>query len=63
MAQGGGAMDSIVWIITLFLLGSLGGLVVMTPMGFSQSAGAIFGGVNSWATTLSGSGYKGKGGG
>jgi hypothetical protein len=63
MAQGGGAMDSIVWIITLFLLGSLGVLVVMNPKGFSKSAGAIFGGFNSWATTLSGSGYKGKGGG
>lgn len=63
MASGGGVMDSITWIITLFLLGSLGVLVVMNPKGFSQSAGAVFQGFNSWGTTLSGSGYKGKGGG
>jgi hypothetical protein len=51
--------DSVVWVITLLLLGSLGVLIVMHPKGFSQSAGAVFGGFNSWATTLSGSGYKG----
>jgi hypothetical protein len=51
--------DSVVWIISLLLLGSLGVLIVKNPKGFSQSAGAVFGGFNSWATTLSGSGYKG----
>lgn len=51
--------DSVVWVLTLLLLGSLGVLVVMHPAGFSQSAGTVFKGFNSWATTLSGSGYKG----
>ena len=51
--------ESAVWIITLFLLGALGVLIVMHPKGFSTSAGTVFSGFNSWATTLSGSGYKG----
>lgn len=50
--------DSIVWIITLFLLGSIGVLIIMNPGGFTKSAGAVFGGFNSWGQTLSGSGYK-----
>lgn len=57
----GNAGDSIVWIITLFLMGALGVLIIMHPQGFSTSAGTIFQGFNSWATTLSGSGYKGAG--
>lgn len=51
--------ESLVWIVTLFLLGSLGVLVVMHPNGFATSAGTVFKGFNLWATTLSGSGYKG----
>lgn len=58
---GGKVTDGVIWIITLFLLGSLGVLIVMHSAGFAQSAGAVFGGFNSWATTLSGSGYKGAG--
>lgn len=53
--------DGIIWILTLFLLGSLGVLIIMHPKGFSTSAGTVFKGFNLWATTLSGSGYKGKG--
>jgi hypothetical protein len=50
--------DSVVWIITLFLLGSLGVLVIMHPKSFSTASGAVFGGFNSWGKTLTGSGYK-----
>jgi hypothetical protein len=52
-------LDAMVWIITLFLLGSIGVLIIMNPKGFNTSAGTIFSGFNTWATTLSGSGYKG----
>lgn len=51
-----------VWhIITLFLLGALGVLVVTHPKGFSAAAGSIFTGFNSWANTLSGANVKGAG--
>lgn len=51
-----------VWhIITLFLLGALGVLVVTHPKGFSQSAGTIFTGLNGWANTLSGANIKNAG--
>jgi hypothetical protein len=51
------AGDSIVWLITLLMLGALGVLIIMNPHGFSVSAGTIFKGFNSWATTLSGTNY------
>ena len=54
------ATDAIVWILTLLMLGALGVLIVMNPGGFSQSAGTVFSGFGSWATILSGSGYKGS---
>jgi hypothetical protein len=53
--------DYIVWIITLFLLGSIGVLIIMHPKGFATSAGTVFSGFNSWGNTLSGNGYKGAG--
>ncbi len=52
--------DAVVWIITLLMLGALGVLIVMNPAGFSKSAGTVFSGFGSWATILSGSGYKGS---
>lgn len=52
--------DTIVWILTLLMLGALAVLVVMNPGGFSKSAGTVFSGFGSWATILSGSGYKGS---
>lgn len=48
----------ITWIITLFLMGALGVLVIMNPLGFASAGGTIFQGFNSWAQTLTGSGYK-----
>lgn len=49
-----------VWhIITLFLLGALGVLIVTHAKGFSQAAGTVFGGFNSWANTLTGASIKG----
>jgi hypothetical protein len=48
----------ITWIITLFLMGALGVLVIMNPSGFATAGGTIFGGFNQWAQTLTGSGYK-----
>lgn len=50
-------MKDIAWIITLFLLGSIAVLIIKNPQGFSQAAGSIFGGFNSWGHTLTGSGY------
>lgn len=50
--------ESVVWILTLLLLGALGVLIVMRPYGFSKSAGTVFKGFGGWAQTLSGSGYK-----
>lgn len=47
----------IAWIVTLFLLGALGVLVIMNPIGFASAGGTIFGGLNSWAQTLSGASY------
>lgn len=52
--------DAVVWIITLFLLGALGVLVIMHPNNFSTAAGTVFGGFNTWGQTLSGSGYGTK---
>ena len=49
------------WIITLFLLGAIGVLIIMHPKGFALSAGTVFTGFNSWAQTLSGNAYKGAG--
>lgn len=48
-------------IITLFLLGALGVLIVTHPKGFSQAAGTIFTGFNSWGNTLTGANVKGAG--
>lgn len=45
------------WIITLFLLGAIGVLIIKNPNGFASAAGSIFGGFNSWAQTLTGTGY------
>jgi len=50
-------MKDVAWIITLFLLGAIGVLIIMNPKGFSKAAGSIFGGFNSWGQTLTGSGY------
>lgn len=47
----------VAWIITLLLLGALGVLIIKNPAGFSTASGAVFGGFNSWARTLTGSGY------
>lgn len=55
MAQG--ATGDVVWIITLFLLGSIAVLIIKNPGGFAQAAGSVFGGFNSWGKTLTGSGY------
>ena len=51
------AMKDVTWIITLFLLGSIGVLIIKNPKGFATSAGTIFTGFNSWGQTLTGSGY------
>lgn len=48
----------IAWIVTLFLLGAIGVLIIMNPTGFASAGGTVFGGLNSWAQTISGSGYK-----
>jgi hypothetical protein len=50
-------VKDISWIITLFLLGAIGVLIIKNPKGFSSAAGSIFGGFNSWGQTLTGSGY------
>ena len=50
-------MKDVAWIITLFLLGAIGVLIIKNPQGFATSAGAIFGGFNSWGKTLTGTGY------
>lgn len=47
----------ITWIITLFLLGALGVLIIMNPFGFASAGGTVFGGLNSWAQTLTGQSY------
>lgn len=52
--------DSVVYIISLFLIGSLIVLAVTHPQGFSTAAGTIFGGFNSWGQTLSGQGNAGR---
>jgi hypothetical protein len=57
---GSNAGDAIVWLLTLLLLGALAVLVIMNPGGFSKSAGTVFKGFGSWATTLSGSNYGKK---
>jgi hypothetical protein len=59
MAQQGGVVSDVSWIITLFLLGAIGVLIIKNPIGFSASAGTIFSGFNSWGQTLTGSGYSG----
>lgn len=53
------AAQDVAWIITLFLLGAIGVLIIKNPIGFSQSAGTIFTGIGGWGTTLTGTGYKG----
>lgn len=50
--------DTVVWVLTLLLLGSLAVLVIMNANGFSTAAGTVFTGFNSWAQTLSGAGYS-----
>lgn len=45
------------WIITLFLLGAIGVLIIKNPNGFASAAGSLFGGFNSWGQTLTGTGY------
>lgn len=50
-------MKEVSWIITLFLLGAIGVLIIKNPNGFASAAGSIFGGFNSWGQTLTGSGY------
>jgi len=49
--------DSVVWIITLLLLGAIGVLIIKNPQSASIAFGSIFKGFNSWAQTLTGSGY------
>lgn len=49
---------SVAWVITLFLLGAIGVLIIMNAKSFATVAGSIFGGFNSWGQTLTGSGYK-----
>lgn len=56
MADRGIGAD-IAWIITLFLLGALGVLVIMNADNFKTVAGAVFSGFNTWGQTLTGSGY------
>lgn len=51
-------MKDVAWIITLFLLGAIGVLIIMNAKNFSIAAGSIFSGFNSWGQTLTGSGYK-----
>lgn len=53
-------MKDVAWVITLFLLGAIGVLIIMNARGFSLAAGSIFSGFNSWGQTLSGSGYVSK---
>lgn len=50
-------MKDVTWIITLFLLGSIGVLIIMNPGKFAIALGSVFSGFNSWGQTLSGSGY------
>jgi hypothetical protein len=50
-------MKEVSWIITLFLLGAIGVLIIKNPNGFASAAGSIFGGFNSWGQTLTGTGY------
>jgi hypothetical protein len=50
-------MKDVAWVITLFLLGAIAVLIIKNPGGFSQAAGSIFTGFNSWGQTLTGSGY------
>jgi len=52
-----GVGGDIVWIITLFLLGAIGVLIIKNPGGFAAASGSIFGGFNSWGKTLTGTGY------
>ena len=49
--------ESVWWIVTLFLLGAIGVLIIMNPAGFAQAAGSIFTGFGGWGQTLTGSGY------
>lgn len=48
----------IFWVITLFLLGAIGVLIIMNPNGFASAGGTLFSGINSLGVTLSGSGYR-----
>lgn len=56
MKQGG----SVAWIITLFLLGAIGVLIIMNAGNFAIVAGSVFSGFNTWGQTLSGSGYRNR---
>lgn len=49
---------SVVWVLTLLLLGALGVLIIMNASSASTVFGTVFTGFNSWAQTLSGSGYQ-----
>lgn len=50
-------------IVTMLILGSLVVLVIMNPKGFSSDVAATGGFITAESTILTGSGYKGKGGG
>lgn len=54
------AGEAVVWVLTLFLLGAIGVLIIMNPKGFQTAAGTVFTGFNTWGQTLSGSGYNTK---
>jgi hypothetical protein len=49
---------SVAWVITLFLLGAIGVLIIMNAKNFAVVAGSVFTGFNQWGQTLTGSGYK-----
>jgi len=57
MAEAG---KDIAWIVTLFLLGAIGVLIIMNAGNFSVVAGSIFSGFQGWGQLLTGSGYQGK---
>lgn len=54
-----GVLDVAMWIV----IGSAFVLVVMNPRGFTADVSSVGGFVQGESTILTGSGYKGKGGG
>ena len=56
-------MSSFWDILTIIFVGSLVVLVIMNPKGFSADVSSAGGFITSESTILTGSGYKGKGGG